>query len=414
VGTLVPQQWPGNPAGYTPKARRSGPFQAYVPGLLADLDLHLPATLADAVTDVTRQLDTLNSGQPGLGQLEPMARFLLRAEAVASSWMEGLTIGARRLARAEAAASAEFEINDDTAQAVLGNIYAIEEALKVASDPARPVTVQDMCAIHAAVLARTRDAKWGGVLRADQNWIGGTSPLDAEYVPPPAAMVGPLMEDLAAYLTASEHPALVQAAVAHAQFETIHPFADGNGRAGRALILLVLRRRGVAPTVVPPVSLVLATRARAYIAALVGVRETDGSRQGLLDWVDLFVDATGRACGDTQDFAATLAVWDSQMRARAGRLRAGSAAASIVDALPALPVFTAGTMAQYLSRPPQKINEAIARLVQADVIRQVNVGKRRNRAFEAIDLFDRFTDFERGLAIDEEHGNRPARPVPAH
>jgi Fic family protein len=247
----------------------------------------------------------------------------------------------------------------------------------------------------------------------DQNWIGGTSPLDAEYVPPPAARVGPLMEDLAAYLTSSEHPALVQAAVAHAQFETIHPFADGNGRAGRALILLVLRRRGVAPTVVPPVSLVLATRARAYIEALVGVRETDGSRQGLLDWVDLFVDATGRACGDTQDFAATLAVWDSQMRARAGRLRAGSAAASIVDALPALPVFTAGTMAQYLSRPPQKINEAIARLVQADVIRQVNVGMRRNRAFEAIDLFDRFTDFERGLAIDEEHGKRPAPPVPA-
>lgn len=412
MGTLIPQPWPGNPAGYTPRARRSGSFDAYVPDPLTELDLHLPAALADAVTDVTRQLDALNTGQSGLAQLEPLARFLLRAEAVASSWMEGLTIGARRLARAEAAASADFEINDDTAQAVLGNIYAIEEALAVARDTSRPVTVEDLCAIHAAVLGRTQDAKWGGLLRTDQNWIGGTSPLDAEFVPPPAEWVEPLMTDLADYLTSSEHPALVQAAVAHVQFETIHPFADGNGRAGRAVIQLVLRRRGVAPTVVPPVSLVLATRARDYISALVDVRETDGSVQGLLDWVDFFVDATGRACRDTRDFTTVLTSWDAQIRQRAGRLRAGSAAAAIVDALPALPVFTAGTMSQYLTRPPQKVNEAIARLADAGVIRQVNVGRRRNRAFEAVDLFDRFTDFERGLAIDEERGGRPSRPTP--
>jgi Fic family protein len=379
---------------------------------LSELDLRLPAALAEAVTEVTRQLDLLNSKQAGVVQLEPMARFLLRAEAVASSWMEGLTIGARRLARAEAAASANLEINDDTAQAVLGNISAIEEALTLARDTSRPVTVEDLCAIHAAVLARTKDVKWGGVLREDQNWIGGTSPLDAEFVPPPAEWVMPLMADLAEYLTSSGHPALVQAAVAHVRFETIHPFADGNGRAGRALIQLVLRRRGVAPTVVPPVSLVLATRARDYISALVGVRETDGSIEGLLDWVDFFIDAMGRACRDTQDFASVLAAWDKQTRQRAGRLRAGSAAAAIVDALPALPVFTAGTMAQYLGRPPQKVNEAIARLSEAGVIRQVNVGRRRNRAFEAVDLFDRFADFERGLAIDEGHGSRPPRPSP--
>jgi hypothetical protein len=69
-------------------------------------------------------------------------------------------------------------------------------------------------------------------------------------------------------------------------------------------------------------------------------------------------------------------------------------------------------MASYLSRPPQKVNEAIARLVEGGVIRQVNVGKRRNRAFEAVDLFDRFTDFERALAVDEDRGPRPTRPVP--
>jgi len=320
--------------------------------------------------------------------------------------MEGLTIGVRRMARAEAATSADLELNDDTAQAVLGNIYAIDRALDIAGDPDRQVTVDDILAIHQATLARTKDARFGGVLRSAQNWIGtSATPLDAAYIPPPPELVGALMEDLAAYLTSSEHPALVQAAVAHVQFETIHPFPDGNGRAGRALIQLVLRRRGIAPTVVPPVSLVLATRSDAYIAALVGSRQTDGSQEGLLNWVDMFVDATGRACRDTQEFAVTLATWDQQMRERAGRLRAGSAAAAIVDALPALPVFTAGTMARYLARPPQKVNEAITRLIEGGVIRQVNVGRRRNRAFEAVDLFDRFIDFERALSVDEDKGS---------
>ena len=139
-----------------------------------------------------------------------------------------------------------------------------------------------------------------------------------------------------------------------------------------------------------------------------GARQTDGSQQGLLNWVDMFTDATGRACRVTQEVAVTLATWNREMRDRAGRLRAASAAAAIVDALPALPVFTAGTMASYLSRPPQKVNEAIARLVEVGVIRQVNVGKRRNRAFEAVDLFDRFIDFERALATPGEVHRSPA------
>ena len=160
MGTYVDRYWPGNPGGYTPKTRRAGDFRAYVPDLLADLDLHIPAGLADSVTGVTRQLDSLNAGQPGLEQLEPMARFLLRSEAVASSWMEGLTIGVRRLARAEAASRADLELHDDTAQAVLGNIHAIDKALDIAGDPARPVTVDDILTIHEATLARTKDARW--------------------------------------------------------------------------------------------------------------------------------------------------------------------------------------------------------------------------------------------------------------
>lgn len=95
-----------------------------------------------------------------------------------------------------------------------------------------------------------------GVVRARQNWIGGSSynPCGAAFVPPPPETLDALLGDLLAYVNGDDHPALVQAAIAHAQFETIHPFADGNGRTGRALIHVILRRRGLEPWPVPPVT----------------------------------------------------------------------------------------------------------------------------------------------------------------
>ena len=98
-------------------------------------------------------------------------------------------------------------------------------------------------------MERSPTPRLGGVIREEQNWIGGSSynPCSATFVPPPAEHVQGLLEDLTVYINGDEHPALVQAAIAHAQFETIHPFADGNGRTGRALIHIILRRRGLAP-----------------------------------------------------------------------------------------------------------------------------------------------------------------------
>ena len=200
-----------------------------------------------------------------------MARFLLRAEAVASSNIEGLQINVRRLARSEAAARSGVEMTDETAWAVLGNIHALDEALAIATAK-EVITVDDLRAIHESLLRNTREQRWGGVIRDTQNWIGGPSPCRAAFVPPPPHHVQGLLKDLVAYVNSDDHPALMQAAVAHAQFETIHPFGDGNGRTGRALIQLVLRRRGLAPRVVPPVSLVLASDADRYVAGLTSVR----------------------------------------------------------------------------------------------------------------------------------------------
>ncbi len=320
----------------------------------------------------------------------------------------------RRLARSEAAQREGLEVSDATARAVLGNIRALNEALELAADPTTPVTLENLRSIHRALLSGTREEPWAGVVRTEQNWIGGVSPCAAAFVPPPADQVVRLLTDLAEYLSSDEHPALLQAALAHAQFETIHPFADGNGRTGRALIQLVLRRRGVALRVIPPISLVLATRANDYVTALDGFRADGENTAGLLRWLELFLSATGRACRDADGFTHDLADLEAQSRARLGRVRSGSSVDLLVGALPAIPVFSVTSAAAHIGRSFPVTAEAVERLRAANIVRQVTLG-RRNRAFEAVGIFEAFTGFERVLASPDSdtHQSLPSRPVPA-
>ena len=178
--------WPGNPSGSTRAERTSCRYQAYVPDPLATSELSVPASVAADLAEVEQRVRALNADHPGLANLEPLARFLLRAEAVASSNIEGLTINVRRLARSEAVEREGLPVTDETARAVLGNVRALDEAISLATDPTRPVTVEAIRAIHAALLSGTRDEAWAGVVRDQQNWIGGRNPCAAAFVPPPA------------------------------------------------------------------------------------------------------------------------------------------------------------------------------------------------------------------------------------
>ena len=411
---LVNGLWPGNPAGGTRAARQPCRYQAFVPDTLVDQEIALSATLAADLVDVENLVRSMSAASSPAVNLDPLARFLLRAEAVASSNIEGLQINVRRLARSEAEEREGWASSDDTAAAVLGNIRALDRALALAGNAEQPVTVDTIRSIHTALLAGTRDEIWAGVIRKEQNWIGGPNPCSAAFVPPPADEVPGLLEDLAAYLSSNDHPALLQAAVAHSQFETIHPFADGNGRTGRALIQLVLRRRGVAQFVVPPVSLILATQANRYVDALMATRNVEESQAGLVRWVDLFLEATARACHESAEFGVELAALEQANRAKVGRLRSGSTADLLIAAIPAIPVFTVKTAANYIGRSDVAVGQAVTRLVNSGVIRQVKVG-RRNRAFESTGLFEAFTRFERQLASPDSHTVRtpPVRPVPA-
>jgi Fic family protein len=380
----------------------------------------LDGDVAADVADAERAITELNATAVALVDTEALARLLLRAEAVASSYIEGLVVGGRRLLRAEAARVAGEAGIDITAEEVLGNIDAMTWAVDNLAE-AEAVTVDGLLTVHDRLLSRTRLRSHGGRIRDVQNWIGGSSfnPCSATFVPPPPAYVEELLEDLCLFANDDALPPVAQAAIAHAQFETIHPFIDGNGRTGRALIHVILRRRGVAPRLLPPVSLVLATWSTSYVEGLTATRYRGRStsaeaHQGVNRWIATFSAACRRAVEEAAAFEAKVERIQGQWRHALGRVRAGSAVERLLGALPGAPVVSVSTAAQLIGRSFQATNEAMNRLESAGVVRQVNVG-RRNRAFEARAILDAFTALERQLAspTGDTRFAPPRRPAPA-
>ncbi len=398
------RSWPADPSVPGGRAeRRAFSYRALVPDPIADLQLALPSNVAGAVSTAERAVDVLNRDPPRLASLEVVARRLLRAESVASSRIEGLVLSQRRLARAEAE---EADARDETARSVLGNVAAMERAVALGAG-ATPLRIGDLLGVHRALMLATTTPQIATELRERQNWIGGNAynPGRADFIPPPPEHVKDLMSDLVAFMNRTDLPPVVQAAIAHAQFEIVHPFADGNGRVGRALIHVVLRRRGLAPRYVPPVSLVLAADAKGYIAGLTAFREDRPA-----DWVLLFAQAIERAAAKASELALRLAQLQERWRERAGRPRRHSSAEALIVQLPAHPIVTVATAQKFLGRSKQAVNEAIAVLADKGVLRAITLAK-RNRAWEARELFDLINDVERELATPSDD-DEPARPTP--
>jgi Fic family protein len=420
VPEFVKLTWTPNPSSGLPRgARRGCDYEAYVPDLLTGRTFSLNGGTAADVADAERAVQRLNQEASGVADSEAIARLLLHAEAVASSKIEGLEVGSRRLLKAQLAAGLGDDPSDVTAHEILNNI----EAMRWAVEPltaVNAITVDHLLSIHERLLAGTRIEEHGGRLREEQNWIGGNSynPCSAVFVPPPFECMPALLEDLCAFCNDDALPAIAQAAIAHAQFETIHPFIDGNGRTGRALIHVILRRRGLAPVVVPPVSLTLATWSQDYVNGLTATRyrgeaTSQEAIEGLNSWIALFAAATTRAVADAESYEQRVAEVQEAWREALGRPRADSATDRLLRALPGAPVITVQSAAALVGRSEQAINDAIPRLLAAGVLKQTTTG-RRNRAFEAVDLIDAFTDLERRLASPDGDTRRspPGRRVP--
>lgn len=406
------QHWKGSFEGETRRARKGGSYETYLPDTLCHRTFLLHGETAADISDAERAVISLNNQAKALRNTEALARLVLRAEALSSSKIEGLVIGPRRILKAELDRSA----HDETAMEVLNNITAMDEALSEAA--LGPITVGTMQRIHEKLLSGTRLAPYAGIVRTEQNWFGGNSynPCGAAYVPPPHKIVPDLLEDLASFCNEDSLPPLAQAAIAHAQFETIHPFVDGNGRVGRALVHVILRRRGLCPSVVPPISLAIATRGQAYIAELslfrhIGPKDGAAALEGINSWLSFFSACTISACKNAAAFEANV------NRAKQGWLDAvgkrTSTLEDFADAMAGRPVFSAATMMQATGKSLPTVNAAIERFVQAGAVKQINMGK-RNRAFEAAGIVEAFIGFERAAAspADDTSVSRPARPVP--
>lgn len=405
--------------GISRRDRRSCDYASYIPDALVGRRFALDGNVAADIADAEAAIARLNAEATALVDTEALARILLRAESVASSRIEGLEIGARRLLRAEAVRSMHETSSDLTATEVLGNIdallYGIEQ-IGVGDE----ITADLLLEIHRRLLAGTRLGSYGGSFREVQNWIGGSdyNPCSADYIPPPPELVADLIEDLCAFCNTDDLPTVAQAAVAHAQFETIHPFVDGNGRTGRVIIHLVLRRRGLAARVLAPVSLVLATLTRDYIGGLtafryIGSPNSSDAAVGTNAWLGTFAGACVRSVADAASFESRAVALEQEWHKRLGRVRANSATDLLLHRLAGAPVLTAESAATLIGRTFKPANDAIQRLVKAGILHQITVG-RRNRAYEAPEIIEAFTELERQLAspAGDTRSAPASRPVP--
>lgn len=418
---MIRRHWStGDLTGLPRKDRAGCDYDAYLPDDLVGRRFMLDGETAADVSDAEANVARLNASAVTLADTEALARLLLRAEAVGSSHIEGLVVGGRRLLRFEVASElGSDEARDVTADEVLSNIRAMDYAVHTLAN--EQVTVDGILEMHRLLLEDTDRAQFAGRLREEQNWIGGSSynPCSAAFIPPPEDDVPRLLADLCTFANGDSLPPIAQAAVAHAQFETIHPFVDGNGRAGRALIHVILRRRGLCPKVVPPISLILATRSSNYIAGLtafrhVGPADSAAAREGLNHWVATFAAATSAAAHQALAFEDRIEEIKRDWQVRLGRLRRNSAAERLVDLLPGTPIVTSTSAAALLDRSFNAANDAIERFVDAGILTKMTVG-RRNRAWEAREILDAFTDLERGLAspTGDTRAAEPVRRVPA-
>lgn len=391
-GRYVHRTWQYDPTLYAPaRYRRACAYDAFIPDPISDLEVQLPGAVAGAVSDAEKGIADLNRAAGP--ELMPLARLLLRTESIASSKVEGMQVDAGTLARAEAHQETGRRVGPEAA-AILGNIDAMELAIERASG-LNGVRTQDFLDIHQTLLSRDPRVRKPGQFRDSQNWIGGNdhNPCGADFVPPPPDQVDRLLDDLCRFCNEETLPPLVQAAVAHAQFETIHPFEDGNGRTGRALVQVILRRRGLAPAFVPPVSVVLARDKDMYIKGLTLFRE-----DRVPDWIEIFATAGAQAAQlaarYTKRIAALQEHWRRQLRDRSGP-RSDAAAWAIIDVLPGHPVITVPVAVAAARRTKPAVTNGIEELEAAGILIRLTESS-RNRAWEAEGLLDLVVGLEGG------------------
>lgn len=350
-------------AGRTVRATWEGrPVDAWIPGRIVRVKAAWSAPTVRATERATAAV--IRMGDRSAGPLEVPARLLLRSEGLASSAIEGVRAPVAEVALIEAARDGRTAaaLSPETAGWIADNLAVVAEAL---SDP-RPVTPAKLRAWHKRLMSHADlDPTLVGRWRDRLGWVGGANPLVAAYVPPPPSHIADLVDDLVAFLARTDLDAISQAAIAHGQFEVIHPFADGNGRIGRILISRTLSSRLAVP-VPPPVSVQLARHVGGYLAGLTRFRQ--GDVEGWVRWFAEAVEAAAAGSSAVLDAAAALL---ERWRTITADLRQDAVAHRIIDLLPAHPALTAGVVADLCDVSPQAARLALAQLAERGIVAPV-------------------------------------------
>jgi Fic family protein len=315
-----------------------------------------------------------------------MSAILLRTESASSSQIERLTTSAKQLALAELGESGR-----SNAHMVVGNVRAMEAALHLAHDLSEGSVLQ----MHHALMIHQKDVGPGdaGFYRKEFVWLGAgdAGPRTADFVPPHPDRISRSMADLMGFLAKQDLPILVQAAVGHAQFETIHPFVDGNGRTGRALVQSVLKNKGVVSGMAVPLSAGLLTDIDRYFDALGSFRAGNAG-----PIIAEFARASRLAAVSGRRLLDDLADALEDSRAKLTGVRSDAAAWRIIPALVAQPVMTAKHLTKALGLGEMAALRTLNLLTERGVLREVT-GQRRNRIFEHGGILRVLDNYARGI-----------------
>lgn len=337
--------------------------------------------IVNALSDADRAIGRLAGEGRRLPNPHVLMRPFVAREAVLSSRIEGTQATLGELLAAEAGAIVDR--SPDDLREVANYVVALEYGAAALSELG--ITVRLLQETHAKLLRGVRgEEAQPGRVRDAQNWIGvpGSTPHTALYVPPPADALGELLASLERFLGQTALPPLVQIALAHYQFEAIHPFLDGNGRVGRLLITLFLLSRSVLPSPLLYLSAFFeATRAEYYGRLHAVSKEGDWE-----NWILYFVNGVARQSEDAVDRASRILEILDGWRLRVAGLGSDTPA-RLVDLLAGNPFVTAAGVSERLGVARTTATRAIARLVDLGILQQVDE-RRRDRAYCARAIFD--------------------------
>ncbi|WP_025735150.1 Fic family protein [Mycobacterium genavense] len=372
-------RWEPQGARYAGSALpKHGTYHPAVPASIADLTLDLPPSVFAAAESAGNEITRFDAELGG--EIAPFASVLVRSESAASSQIENLTASARSIAEAELSTGKSKR----NAEMIVANTAAMRAAVSLADS----VDADAILAMHRALMANeTRHTP--GEFRTEPVWIGGgSSPIGAAFVGPRHELVPDAINDLITFAHRDDVPVLPQIAVAHAQFETIHPFTEGNGRTGRALVQAMLRNKGLSQRVTAPLSAGLLADTNAYFAALTAYRNGDAA-----PIVEQFSHASVLAITNGRQLVADIRgireSWNDIIKARSD-----SAVWKVADLLTRRPVVNAALLVRVLGIESSNAHRYLRPLTQAGILVETTSGPRNRiwRSPEVLAALDTFAD----------------------